>query len=94
MEGNQEQLSVDDYDLTYWAWLDQEGRGELLSSLYPKLPEGYFEGKPSPLTPNWWKPRPQVTPRVAIVDLNAGDDGRNEERKRKPAVEIGVNVSF
>lgn len=78
-----------DEDLTYWSWLKNQE-----SSIWDLLSGDPLVGvdpadvlcKPKPK-------KPSIAPYVSITDLNNSSDALYEN-KPKPAIEVGVEVSF
>lgn len=89
MEGNTEQLSSD-RDVSFLSFLDAY---KSLSSLYPEIPEGYFDGKKDIFE----RPKPKkksIYPFIRRKDLNNDPNDWFEDNRPKNAWEIGVKVEF
>ena len=78
-----------DEDLTYMSWLKNQD-----TSVWDLLSGDPLEGvdpanvlcKPKPK-------KPSIMPYVSITDLNNSDDSPYEN-KPKPAIEVGIQISF
>ena len=78
-----------DEDLTYQSWLNSQE-----SSVWDLLsgdPLGGVDPTNVLLKPKVEKP--SIMPYISITDLNNSDDAPYEN-KPKPAVEVGLNISF
>ena len=78
-----------DEDLTYWSWLKNQESSvwDLLSG------DPLGEVDPADVLCNQKHKKSSIMPYVSITDLNNSDDSLYEN-KPKPAVEVGIQISF
>ena len=93
MEGNPEQLSSSGWDPLFEYYMENYGKGDVLSTLYSPIPDDYFDGKDGIFVDSSKKEEPRLTPFVRKTDLNNGKDAF-EDNKPKNAWEIGFNWKF
>ena len=78
-----------DEDLTYWSWLKNQE-----SSVWDLLSGDPLGGvDPADVLCNQKHKKSSIMPYVSITDLNNSDDSPYEN-KPKPAVEVGIQISF
>ena len=93
MEGNPEQLSSSGWDSLFEYYVENYVKEDVLSALYPPVPDGYFDGKDGIFVDSGKKEEPRLTPFVHRTDLNNSEDSF-EDNRPKNAWEIGFNWKF
>ena len=78
-----------DEDLTYQSWLKNQE-----SSVWDLLSGDPLGGvDPADVLCNQKHKKPSIMPYVSITDLNNSDDSPYDN-KPKPAIEVGIQISF
>lgn len=98
MNQNQTELSSENIPLSFKDLYEQYDNS-MLSALYPKMPENYFEDKDLLLIENdkniidKFVDLP-IKPIIRKIDLNNGQDTIGKENKSKTAWQIGISFDF
>lgn len=92
MEGNQEQLSSESDDLSFWSLLKNDC-GDL-GALYPPLPDDYFRDKEDVFVQPRGGSKWPIIPYIRRVDLNNNPDIGDECNKPRNAWEMGIRGTF
>lgn len=93
MEGNPEQLNSSGWDSLFGYYMENYGKEDVLSTLYPSVSDDYFDGKEGVFVDSGKKEKPSLTPYIARVDLN-NENGGFEDNKPRNAWEIGFEWKF